>query len=153
MNAAPERDVARTCIRWLRLVLPAGSIVATISTERRGGGATEQERARFGAALKKSGVVTGFLDAVAVIPGGRSIWLEWKRPDGGVVSDRQAGMHERMRSLGHAVIVANSIETCRGGLQALGVPLREAPGQLAATARVRVAKRRDDGLRMAVELP
>lgn len=141
-NASPERDVQRAVIRWLRLVLPTGSVVASVVNEQRGAGATAVQRARYGMARKASGVVSGFPDAVAVLPEGRSIWLEFKAPGSGILSDAQLGVHDRLRSLGHAVGVVTCIETCRGLMQALDVPLREASGQATAVARVRVAKAR-----------
>ena len=150
--AQPERAVARACIAWLRLVLPVGSIVGTIPNEQRGTGQTAIQRARYGMARKASGVLTGMPDCVAALPGGRTIWLEFKAPRG-VVSDAQAGLHERFASMGHMVIVADSIEACRGGLRIAGVPLREAAGQAVATPRVRMAKRRADALSMPVTLP
>ena len=149
--AQPERAVARACVAWLRLVLPVGSMTATIVNEQRGTGQTELQRARYGQARKASGVLTGFFDATTLLPLGQSIWFEWKRP-GGTVSDYQLGVHDRARALGHLVIVADSIESCRGALLAAGVPLREAAGQAVAVARVLVAKRRADPLD-APEMP
>lgn len=119
----PERDVQRSVIRFLRLALPPGSIVAAINTERRGMGRTPEQRARFGAALKASGLVTGFPDAVAILPGGRTLWWEFKAPRGRL-SNEQREMHERMRALGHTVVVCRSIETAEAALRAAGVEVR-----------------------------
>ena len=138
----PERDVARTVIRWLRIVLPVGSTVASIVNEQRGASSDRMARMRFGAARKASGIVTGFPDAVAAIPGGRAIWLEFKRPDGGVISAAQAEVHQALRALDHPVLIVQSIETCRAGLLSLGLTLREAEGQAVAAPKVRVAKPR-----------
>ena len=136
----PERQVQRACIQWMRLVLPLGSVVAAIPGEQgAASGATERQRARFGMARKASGIVTGLPDCVVALPGGACLWVEFKAA-GGAVSDRQDGLHQRMRSLGHTVLLATSIETCRHGLLAAGVPLREAAGQAVAPPRVRVAK-------------
>lgn len=129
-------------IKWMRLVLPPGSIVAAIVNEQRAASQDAGARMRFGAARKASGVVTGFYDATAVLPAGRVIWFEFKRPDGGIVSDAQSDVHARTRALGHTVIIATSIETCRFGLLAAGVALREAAGQLVAEPKFRVAKAR-----------
>ena len=138
----PERAVARACIAWMRMVLPPGSVPATIPNEQRGTGQTAMQRARYGRARKASGVVTGMPDCVVALPSGRTIWIEFKAPGTGVLSDAQDGLHTRFRSLGHVVIVADGIECLRHGLQAAGVPLREAAGQAAAPAKVRVAKPR-----------
>ena len=137
--AQPERAVARACIAWLRLVLPVGSITATIVNEQRGTGATAVQRARYGQARKASGVVSGFFDATSLLPSSQSIWYEWKRP-GGIISDYQVGVHDRARALGHLVVIADGIESCRAALLAAGVPLREVAGQAVAAPRVRVAK-------------
>ncbi|GGG51527.1 hypothetical protein GCM10010964_43420 [Caldovatus sediminis] len=119
----PERDVQRSVIRFLRLALPPGSIVAAINTERRGMGRTAEQRARFGAALKASGMLPGFFDAVALLPSGRAVWFEFKAPKGRL-SPTQRDMHDRTRALGHTVIVCDSIETAEAALLAAGVPTR-----------------------------
>ncbi len=142
MTRAPvltEREIARSIVAWLRRVLPAGSMVAAIVNEQRGAGTTALQRARYGMARKKSGVVTGFPDACIALASGRVIWCEWKRPRTGIVSDQQTKVHDLLHALGHSVILANSIETARGELQRLGVPLREAAGQAVAVAKVRRA--------------
>ena len=137
----PERQVQRACITWMRLALPAGSIVAAIPGEQQGSGATALQRARFGMARKASGIVTGLPDCVVALPGGACLWVEFKASRG-EVSDTQDGLHTRMRSLGHTVLLATSIETLRHGLMVAGVVLREAAGQAIAAPRVRVAKPR-----------
>lgn len=137
---SPEREVSRGIIRWLRLVLTHGSITAIIVNEQRGTSEDELSRARYGAARKASGVVTGFFDATSLLPDGRVVWWEFKRPKGGVLSEAQQCVHEQACALGHVVIVANSIETARAGLHAAGVRLREAPGQATAEPVVRRAK-------------
>lgn len=141
-HGSPERAVQRTLVRWLRLVLPPGAIVAAIANEEKARSASAASRGRFGAARRASGVVTGVPDLFAALPGGKVVWVEVKAPANGVLSDAQDGLHNRLRTLGHQVIVATSVETARGSLQALGIPLREAAGQATATARVRVARPR-----------
>lgn len=139
-RASPERTVQVTLRRWLDMVLPAGSVTAAVKNEHAAASADPMARARFHAKRKAEGVVTGFPDMVALLPGGRTVLIEVKAPRTGVVSDAQDGLHTRLRSLGHVVILADSIEACRGGLLAAGVPLREAAGQAVAVAKVRVAK-------------
>ena len=151
-QGSPERAVQRTLVCWLRLVLPAGAIVAAIANEEKARSANVVSRARFGAARRASGIVTGVPDLFAALPGGKIVWVEVKAPTNGVLSDAQDGLHTRLRTLGHQVVVATSVETCRGALQALGIPLREAAGQQVATALVRVAKPRRRLLNDAVPL-
>ena len=139
-RASPERTVQVTLRRWLDLVLPVGSIVAAVKNEHAASSADPMARARFHAKRKAEGVLTGFPDMVALLPGGRTLLIEVKAPTGGVVSEAQDGLHTQLRSLGYTVVLATSIETCRGGLLAAGVPLREAAGQAVGVAKVRVAK-------------
>lgn len=150
-NAQPERQAAVAVLRWLRLVLPVGSLVAAVRNEEQPRSQEPRARARFHAARKAAGVLVGFPDLVAVMPGSRVLFVEMKAPGSGVLSLTQQGLHERFRTLGHPVVTATSIETARHGLQALGVPLREDPAQIAIPARVRKAKAWP--VSQAVELP
>jgi hypothetical protein len=45
----------------------------------------------------------GFFDRLVVLPGGRIVFVECKRPRGGVVSAHQRQRHERYKALGVAV--------------------------------------------------
>jgi hypothetical protein len=54
----------------------------------------------------------GTPDLCVMAPGGRTIWLEVKTK-AGVVSAAQEAMHSRMRSLGHSVFVARSVNDAR----------------------------------------
>jgi len=47
----------------------------------------------------------GFFDRLAVLPGGRVIFVELKRPKGGVVAAHQRERHARYRELGAEVAV------------------------------------------------
>jgi hypothetical protein len=47
----------------------------------------------------------GFFDRLAVLPGGRVIFAEIKKPKGGVVAAHQRERHERYRSLGAEVVL------------------------------------------------
>ncbi len=135
-----ERQTQVPLVRWLRLVLPVGSVVAAVKNEERGRAATPEQRMRFGQALKASGVLTGFPDLICLLPGGTGFLVEVKRPVGGVVSDAQDGLHTRLWSMGWPVIIATSQESARYGLQQLGVRLREAPGQPIEVPRFRVER-------------
>ena len=136
---APERQAQRAVIAWIRAVCP-GAVVAAITNEERGAGRTTLQRARFGLARKRSGVVTGMPDVLVLLDGGRVLLIEMKAPGGGVLSEAQAELHGRLRALGHTVGVATSIETARGVLLGAGVPLREAAGQAVGVAKVRTVR-------------
>lgn len=49
----------------------------------------------------------GAPDRIAVLPGGRVVWIELKRP-GGTVARAQEYQHRRLRALGHEVLVLRS---------------------------------------------
>lgn len=140
-RGSPERGVQVTLVKWLETVLPIGSVVFAVKNESAAKATSKIARARFFAKRKAEGVRTGFPDIGICLPHGAMVMIETKAPNG-VVSDAQQGMHDRLRALGHVVILATSIETCRAGLQAAGVLLRETAGQLAVEPVVRMAKRR-----------
>ncbi len=141
-RATPERSAQIAVLRWARMVLPAGSIVALIENERQARSGDKFAAARFGMARKASGVVTGIPDLVCIMPGGCVAWIEMKAPGAGVLSEAQQAVHQQMHAIGHTVIVATGIETARHGLQAAGIALREAAGQSVARPVVRRAKSR-----------
>lgn len=141
-RGSPERSVQVTLKRWLQLVLPAGSIIAAVKNEHAPRSEDPNARARFFAKRKAEGVLAGTPDLACWLPEGRTLLVEVKAP-GGVVSETQTELHAKLRALGHTVIVATSIETCRGALLDAGFALREAAGQAVAVTKVRVAKARN----------
>jgi hypothetical protein len=59
----------------------------------------------------------GYFDRVVILPGGRVIFVECKRPQGGKVSAHQLIRHKRYRTLGVEVAVISTeadIETLLG---------------------------------------
>lgn len=138
-RGTPERDFQRWAIKYMRQILPPGSIVAAIVNEQRGAGKTDAQRMRYGQARKASGVVSGFFDAAALLPMGMTLWIEFKSPTG-VISEAQGRIHDQARMLGHKVVIANSPETLRWGLNAAGIQTREAPDASVAAPKVRRAK-------------
>lgn len=141
-RGSPERQVQVTLRRWLETVLPLGTIVAAVKNESAPKSQDPNARARYFAKRKAEGVVTGFPDLAVLMPGGQILLVEVKAPKTGILSAAQDGLHARLRTLGYPVVVAMSVETCRGALQALRIPLRETAGQQVAAARVRVTKPR-----------
>lgn len=123
-RGSPERSAQRSVVSFLRTVLPPGSIVAAVVNEQRGAGRTAEQRARFGAARRASGVVSGFPDLICLLPAGRTVLIEMKAPRTGRLSDAQRELHARIAALGHPVAVATSIDTALAALRAAGVPLR-----------------------------
>lgn len=45
----------------------------------------------------------GFPDRLVILPGGRLVWVETKRPQGGRVSGAQRVAHEKLHRMGHRV--------------------------------------------------
>jgi hypothetical protein len=145
-----EKPTQRKILAWLHQVLPLGSLVSATMNESMPKSKDPGQMARYFQQRKASGVVTGWPDLSIVLPGGRIVFLEAKRPVGGVLSAAQQDVHAQLRALGHHVGVASSIETARHVLREAGVPLRESAAEQAEVAHVRLAKPRvallDDGL-------
>jgi hypothetical protein len=58
-----------------------------------------------GLALKLTPTVSGIPDRLAILPGGKVVFIELKRESGGVVSEIQKVQHDRLRAKGHDVVV------------------------------------------------
>lgn len=140
-NGSPERTVQVTLVKYLRQVMP-GVRYAAVKNEHAPKSATKAGRMRFFAKRKAEGVMTGHPDLI-VYPVDQPIFLiETKAPKNGVVSADQADVHVDLRARGVVVIVANSIETLRYGMQQAGICTIEAVGQLVTAPKIRVAKRK-----------
>ena len=122
-------------VRWLRLVLPRGSLVNHVPNEEVPRTLDPGVRAHVFQKRRAAGVLNGWPDIQATIPGGRIVFLEMKAPTGGVLSVEQQEIHRQLRALGHHVGVATDIETARGVMLAAGVALAESQHE-----PVRVAK-------------
>ena len=131
LAAQTEGQTQPGIVRWLRLVLPVGSIVAAVPNEGVGvRSKSDEARARYFQARKRQGVNTGFFDLVCLLPGGRVVLLETKRPIGGVLSLAQQDMHADAQALGHATGVCVDPETALGVLLRAGVALRNVSGMV-----------------------
>lgn len=113
-----EREVQRAILAWLRLALPAETVIQHIANQ------SVARSDNYRARLKLDGQVAGWPDLAVCLPGGRVVWLEIKRPRTGRLSASQIAVHARLRAIDHAVCVATSVETAELALRALGVPLR-----------------------------
>lgn len=58
-----------------------------------------------GLAIKLISGVSGIPDRLAILPGGRVVFVELKRESGGVLSEIQKVQHDRLRAKGHEVVV------------------------------------------------
>ncbi len=115
-------------------------MTAAIKNEHAPKSEDENARARFFQKRKAEGVKTGIPDLLVCMPNGVAFFIEVKAPKTGVVSSQQDVLHATLRNMGFPVLLATSIETCRYGLQSLGIPLREATGQPVTEPKVRLAK-------------
>lgn len=113
-RAHPERDLQRSIIKLARQGFPQ-IVMASYPAEQAGTGDADQ-RARYGAARKASGVLTGHPDLIAYLPGGRVLLIELKAP-GGVVSAAQHLMHARLGEIGHPVLVIRSLDAAAEALR------------------------------------
>lgn len=69
----------------------------------------ERVKAKGGIAIKLAPTISGLPDRMVLLPGGRILFVELKRPDG-VVSAIQKVMHSKFHGLGFPVTVLWSIE-------------------------------------------
>jgi len=136
-----EKPTQRALLTWLKLVLPPGSRVSATMNESGGAkSANPHARARYYQARKASGVVTGWPDLTLALPGGRTVFIETKRPVGGVVSPEQQQIHADLRALGHHVGIATDPESALLVLLEAGVPLRNIGNIVARAPTVRYGK-------------
>ena len=52
----------------------------------------------------------GWPDRIVLLPGGKLVWVELKRPRGGVISGAQGVAHEELRRLGQQIVVLKDRE-------------------------------------------
>lgn len=102
-----EADVLRDVLAYLAL--------ARVPAWRNNTGA-----ARYGKRLVRFGVA-GMPDVVGILPGGRFLGCEVKRPGGGRLSDAQAACLDAVREAGGLGLVVRSVDDLRNGLRAEGV--------------------------------
>ena len=123
MNAPvpTERQVQRSILAMLRVCFPR--VVYHHSpngAHLAGGGAARFKQV---GALKGDGMQSGFPDILCLWPSGkRGTLLEVKRAKGGVVSDAQKDMHERLAGAGWPVKIVTSPEDAYAHLKELGAP-------------------------------
>jgi len=120
-----ERETQRAVLDYLTLALPPGSKVHHVANESMVDPSWSSERkASYFKARARDGVLPGFPDLAILLPGGRTVWLEMKRPIYGVPSADQLSLHREMREIGHAVDIASTLEGVQAFLRGAGVPLR-----------------------------
>jgi hypothetical protein len=131
-RATPELTAQKRVVRWLRTVLPPGSIVASYANERGGSGRSPEARRRYGAAVTASGRKAGMPDLSIYLAGCRVVLIEMKRPVGGVLSEDQAKCHAELRAMGFFVGIATSVDEARELLASWGVPVNHSADRMFA---------------------
>lgn len=116
----PERDLQKQIVGFINRFIQT-VVVAAVTNEEQGRGDAEQ-RARFGAMRRASGVLTGHPDLVVYLPGGRVLLWELKAPKG-TTSGAQHLVHARLGELGHRVEVIRTFEAAMAALTQAGVAL------------------------------
>lgn len=103
-----EHEEQRDLIRWFRQSFPGVLIFAIPNGGKRG--------KREAAKLKAEGVTAGVPDLF--VPAW-DCWIEMKRQRSGRVSPEQRDMHNKLRALGHRVVVAKGSHDAQGMLLAI----------------------------------
>jgi hypothetical protein len=114
----PERDLQKQIVGYINRFVQ-NVVVAAVTNEEQGRGDAEQ-RARFGAMRRASGVLTGFPDLTVWLPNGRVILWELKS-EKGRISVAQSLVHARLAELGHGVELIRSLEDAMAALARAGV--------------------------------
>lgn len=118
-RGTPERDAQKAVVAWLR---KAGCLVAASVNEAPANSADPGKRARFYAARKRAGVLTGWPDLSVVTPAGRVFWLELKSATGRL-SQAQAELHAEMRARGCVVLVVRDVWSAQDAIREAGIVL------------------------------
>jgi hypothetical protein len=96
-NLSPlEKEEQKAFVRGLR---QKNIFVASIPN----GG--KDQSAQYVQKLIEEGMMVGITDLIIALDRGRTIWLELKRRENGVLSKDQIKVHARLRALGHTVVV------------------------------------------------
>ena len=111
-----QRAILKMCGKLFPDVFIHHSAVVKLTGDR-------EARARQMGALKCDGFKPGFADLLCLWNGGGKL-LEVKREKGGVVSEVQEALHERLQAIGWPVAVVRSIDEAHAALCAAGAPCR-----------------------------
>lgn len=120
----PELDSMPSIVAALGLALPPGTVIFRITNEQRPSPkSTPQQRMNFHAKRKRTGVLPGFPDLGALLPGGATMWFEVKTKTG-IAEQRQLDLHAHMRRCGHPVAVVRDAGEAVDAVRAAGLTPR-----------------------------
>ena len=117
LRARLEESIQREIINYIGAVIPRSLVFACPNSAPR----TFGGRASNGV----PGLTKGAPDLIAVLPGGRVVFIEVKTAKG-KSSEHQVAFSGRCTALGQAYFVARSLDDCRRAFAALGIETREA---------------------------
>jgi hypothetical protein len=123
-RANPERDAQVEAVKWLRR---AGLLLNAAENERRADSRDPNAQARFQAKRRANGITPGWPDLTIALDRGRCLFVEMKSATG-TASERQRGIHDELRALGHVVVIARTIPEIHRALRCLGVRIALPPG-------------------------
>lgn len=116
LRARIEESIQREIINYIGAVVPRSLVFACPNAAPRTWGG----RASNGV----PGLMKGAPDLIAVMPGGRVVFIEVKTPKGSSSRD-QIAFSGRCNALGQSYFVARSQDDCRRAFAALGIETRE----------------------------
>lgn len=117
----PERDLQKQIVGFINRFVQ-NVVVAAVTNEEQARSKDPEARARFGAARRAAGVLSGFPDLTVWLPNGRVILWELKS-DKGRLSTAQHLVQARLSELGHPVQVIRSLEEALAALAQAGVAM------------------------------
>ncbi len=116
-----ERVTQRAILRMAGMLFPDVFIHHSAVVKLTGG---KEARARQMGAMKCDGFKPGFPDLLCLWRGG-GLLIEVKREKGGVISDAQKGVHERLQALDWPVSIVRTVDEATNALRAAGAPCLE----------------------------
>ncbi len=122
-RGVPEADIQREVVRFLRLVLPVGSVVHHSANEVTGDSTKAKNRQ---AILVGMGVHPGFADLV-VISNRRVLFIEVKSRTGRLSASQEA-FADLVMAQGFAWALVRSIDDAHAALRLHGFPCRNVRG-------------------------
>lgn len=115
-----ERQVQRAILQMCGLCFPRILIHHSPNGTKLPGSMRDRQVA--GGILRGDGMKAGFPDLLCLWAGGRGAFLEVKRPKGGVTSDAQKEMHDKLNAMGWPCRVVKSVDEAYKFLKEQGAP-------------------------------
>jgi hypothetical protein len=124
LPAPTERQIQRASLEMIRTCFPRVLYHHSAVTLLSG---TPKQRGMQMGAMKGDGFKVGFPDIICLWPVRTGCLIEFKRPKGGVVSDKQDEMHKLLVEIGWPVRVCKSVDDAYAFLRESGAPWNGVP--------------------------